>query len=377
LGLVFESIFGSTAGIRAVDTVSRADFGLLAGLPFLPSPSTQYRFLQSVSVQSALDFQTALGQRLVALGHVTPGHPVNVDAHNMKTYSRKAMKHAFITQEDRYGKAIRTFSTQDQASKKPLIALAAYSGTTVSQIPCRLASLTRDVLGRDFLLVADNEWYCGQLIQELHTQYGVAVLTPVKSSPKRLVEFDAVPLEHYDQTVWGNVAAVYTTMTDFNGPLRMLLKKRRDGKYFALITPACDMTADTAMPTYTKRWRIENFFAENAFLGMDHLPSLHLNAIQTMLSLRLLAFHVVDNFRHDLGPAYQKKTPQLIHREFVDGVQGRVQGRGTIIEVNIYGFEHEAAAAAILTNLDTKLDSAGVDPRIPWLGNRRLRFTFH
>ena len=377
MGLVFESIFGSTAGIRAVDTVSRADFGLLAGLPFLPSPSTQYRFLQSVSVQSALDFQTALGQRLVALGHVTPGHPVNVDAHNMKTYSRKAMKHAFITQEDRYGKAIRTFSTQDQASKKPLIALAAYSGTTVSQIPCRLASLTRDVLGRDCLLVADNEWYCGQLIQELHTQYGVAVLTPVKSSPKRLVEFDAVPLEHYDQTVWGNVAAVYTTMTDFNGPLRMLLKKRRDGKYFALITPACDMTADTAMPTYTKRWRIENFFAENAFLGMDHLPSLHLNAIQTMLSLRLLAFHVVDNFRHDLGPAYQKKTPQLIHREFVDGVQGRVQLRGDIIEVRIYGFEHEAAASAILTNLDTKLENAGVDPRIPWLGHRRLRFTFH
>jgi hypothetical protein len=377
LGLVFESIFGSTAGIRAVDTVSRADFGLLAGLPFLPSPSTQYRFLQSVSVQSALDFQTALGQRLVALGHVTPGHPVNVDAHNMKTYSRKAMTHACITQEDRYGKAIRTFSTQDQASKKPLIALAAYSGTTVSQIPCRLASLTRDVLGRDFLLVADNEWYCGQLIQELHTQYGVAVLTPVKSSPKRLVEFDAVPLEHYDQTVWGNVAAVSTTMTDFNGPLRMLLKKRRDGKYFALITPACDMTADTAMPTYTKRWRIENFFAENAFLGMDHLPSLHLNAIQTMLSLRLLAFHVVDNFRHDLGPAYQKKTPQLIHREFVDGVQGRVQLRGDIIEVRIYGFEHEAAASAILTNLDTKLENAGVDPRIPWLGHRRLRFTFH
>ena len=98
------------------------------------------------------------------------------------------------------------------------------------------------------------------------------------------------------------------------------------------------MTADTAMPTYTKRWRIENFFAENAFLGVNHLPSLNLNAIQTMLSLRLLAFHVMDNFRHDLGAAYQKKTPELIH---------------------------------------TKLEHAGVDPRIPWLGNRRLRFTFH
>jgi Transposase DDE domain len=324
LGLIFESIFGYTAGIRAVDTVSRADFGLLAGLPFLPALSTQYRFLQSVSVQSALEFQTVLGQRMVTLGHVTPRHPVNVDAHNIKTYSRKAMKQSFITQEDRYGKAVRTFYTQDQASKKPLIALAAYSGTTVSQVTRRLATLTRAILGRDFLMVADKEWYCGQLIQDLHAQHGVEVLTPVKSSPKRQVEFDAVPLEQYDQTVWGNVAAVYTTMTDVDGPLRMLLKKRPNGTYFALITPACAMTADTAMPTYTKRWRIENFFAENAFLGVNHLPSLNLNAIQTMLSLRLLAFHVVDNFRHDLGAAYQKKTPELIHREFVDGVQGRV-----------------------------------------------------
>ena len=377
LGLVFESIFGYTAGIRTVDTVSRADFGLLAGLPFLPSPSTQYRFLQAVPVKSALDFQTALGKRLVALGHITPGHPINVDGHNMKTYTRKAMKHSFITQEDRYGKAIRTFYTQDQASKKPLMALAAYSGTTVSQVTRRLAALTRDILGRDFLMVADKEWYCGQLIQDLNAQYGVAVLTPIKSSPKRLREFDAVPLEQYDKTVVGNVATVYTTMTDFNGPLRMLLKKRRDGKYFALITPACDLTADTAMPTYTKRWRIENFFAENAFLGVNHLPSLNLNAIQTMLSLRLLAFQVMDNFRHDLGAAYQKKTPELIHREFVDGVQGRVQLRGNVIEVSVYGFEHQAVAAAILTNLDTKLENAGVDPRIPWLGNRRLRFTFH
>jgi len=208
LGLVFASIFGSTAGIRAVDTVSRADFGLLAGLPFLPSPSTPYRFLQDVPVKSALDFQTALGRCLVALAQVTSGHPVNIDGHNVKTSSRKAMQHAFITQEDRSGKALRTFYTQDQASKKPLIALAASSGTTVSQVTHRLAGLTRAILGRDFLLVADKEWYCGQLIQELHAQYGVAVLTPVRSSPKRLGEFDAVPLEQYDQTVWGNVAAV-------------------------------------------------------------------------------------------------------------------------------------------------------------------------
>ena len=83
------------------------------------------------------------------------------------------------------------------------------------------------------------------------------------------------------------------------------------------------------------------------------------------------------NLRHDLGPAYQHQTPELIYREFIDGVQGRVQLHSNIIEVSIYGFEHETAAAAILSNLDTKLENAGVDPRIPWLGNRRFRFTVH
>src|SRR5712691_13562079 len=189
------------------------------------------------------------------------------------------MKHSFITQEDRYGKAIRTFYTQDQASKNPLLALAAYSGTTVSQGTHRLADLTRDILGRDVLMVADKKWYCGQLIQALHAQYGVAVLTPVTSSPTRLEACDTVPLEQYDQTIWSHVAAVYTPMTDCDGPLRMLVKKRPHGTYFALITPAHAMTAATALPTSTTRWRLENFFAEHAFLGVNHLPSLHLNTI--------------------------------------------------------------------------------------------------
>ena len=377
LGIIFESIFGFTAGIRAVDSVSRVDFGLLAGLPFLPSVSTQYRFLQDVSVRDGLDFQTKLGKHLISLGQLASGFPVNVDGHNVKTFSRKDMKLSFLTKEDRYGKAIRTFYTQDQESKKPLIALAAYSGTTVSQVTRQLAARTRDVLGQDFLMVADKEWYCGQLIQELHKQCGVSVLTPVKSSTKRKKEFDAIPLDKYEHTVSGNIATLYTTMTNFEGPMRLLLKRRRDGKYFALITPAAQMSAETAMPVYTKRWRIEDFFAQNAFLGMHRLPSMNLNAIQTVLSLRLFAYHVMDNFRYDLGHPYRNHTPEMIHREFVDGIQGRVQLRTEVLEISVYGFQHQAAVESILTNADKKLEHANVDPRIPWLGNRRLRFKFH
>lgn len=377
LGIVFESIFGFTSGIRAVDSVSRADFGLLAGLPFLPSVSTQYRFLQDVCVQDGLHFQTRLGKQLLSLGQIKPGGAVNIDGHNVKTFSRKEMKLSFLTKEDRYGKAIRTFYTQDQESRKPLMAIAAYSGTTVSQVTRQLAERTRDILGQSFILAADKEWYCGQLIQELHEQCGISVLTPVKSSTKRKQQFDAVPLDQYEHGLHGNIATLYTTMSSFEGPLRLLLKKRPDGRYFALITPATEMTGKTGMPLYTKRWRIEDFFAENSFLGVERLPSMNLNAIQAMLSLRLLAYHVMDNFRHDLGRPYCSHTPKLIHREFVDGIQGRIQIRSDDLQVIVYGFRHQDAVESILTNIDQKLESANVDPRISWLGNRRIKFKFH
>ncbi len=377
LGMVFESIFGYKGGIRTVDSVSRADFGLLFGLPFLPSPSTEYRFLQATTFQQSLDFQVALGKRLVDLGQIVPGSAVNIDGHTIRTYSRKEMKQSFITKEDRYGKAIRAFYTQDQESRKPLIAVAAYSGTAVSQVTHQVATYTRAILDREFLMVADKEWYCGRLLRELHKRNKINVLVPVKHSQGRLEEFDAVPLHKYSKTIYGEIATIYTTFNNFDGPLLMFLKKGPDGKYFALITTEPKMTPEVAMPTYTKRWRIEDFFAENTFLGMDYLPGLDLHAIQTMISLRLLAYHAVDNFRNDLGPDYKTKTPELIYREFVDGVQGRVQLRGDVIEVHIYGFAHEAAAAALFTNLDDKLERSKVDPRIPWLGNRRLRFFFH
>ena len=378
LGMIFESLFGYKVGVRSLDSVSKADFGLLAGLPFLPSPSTQYRHLQRYSIKEGLSLQSALGKKMLQLGQIkTTESPINIDAHNIKTYSRKEMKKSYITQDKKYGKAIRTFYTQDQISKKPLMAIASYSGTSVSQITEKLVKETKEILKRNFIMVADKEWYCGQLIQDLHKKHGVSILVPVKRSQKRLNEFETVPIDQYNNSISGNIAAVYTTMKNFSGPLLLMLKKNPDGKFFALITPNQRLTEDDAFPIYTKRWNIEQFFGENSFLGINHLPSLNLNAIQMTLSLRLLAFQVFDNFRNDLGAPYNRKTAKIIHREFIDGVQGQIQLKGDTIMIKIFGFEHEAAAASIFTNLENKLRSTNVDPRIPWLGNRKLAFKFN
>src|SRR2546425_5426808 len=100
----------------------------------------------------------------------------------------------------------------------PTIPRAASTVAPFSRYTRRWAMLTRAILARDVLMVADKAWDCGQLLQALHAPYGLAVLPPIKASPTRLVECDAGPLEHSDQTIGGNGAAVSTTMTDFDGP---------------------------------------------------------------------------------------------------------------------------------------------------------------
>jgi hypothetical protein len=66
-----------------------------------------------------------------------------MDGHSIKLFSRKEMKAFYLSKDKTYGKAIRTFYTQDQASKKPLFAKVAYSGATVAQVTPQLFRRTK------------------------------------------------------------------------------------------------------------------------------------------------------------------------------------------------------------------------------------------
>jgi hypothetical protein len=71
------------------------------------------------------------------------------------------------------------------------------------------------------------------------------------------------------------------------------------------------------MVTPWRDWRIENFFNENAFLDLDRLPSLELNAIQTALTLKLVSFHLIDNFRKNLPKPFSTMKLESIHQHFI------------------------------------------------------------
>jgi hypothetical protein len=96
-----------------------------------------------------------------------------------------------------------------------------------------------------------------------------------KTVPKRLSEMEAIPFEGFKYRYKKQpVAKLVTELDGFTGKMKMFVKRNCDGTFFALITNKKYFRASRAMKIYRKRWRLENFFNENVFLGLDRLPSL-------------------------------------------------------------------------------------------------------
>lgn len=221
--------------------------------------------------------------------------------HSIKLYSRKEMKSSFLTKEQSYNKAIRTFYTQDQSSKKPLFVKTAYSGTTVGQVTPQLVEANKEILGRSFLSLSDKEWFIGSLLDELDRIHGIEVLLPLKRTPKRIKEMEAIPFEKFKGSYQNRpIATLVTELDDFSGKMKLIVKRNADGTFFALITNKKYFRATRAMDIYRGRLGIENLFNEDGFLGLDYFPSPELNAIQTALTLKVVSFHLVDTFRKNL-----------------------------------------------------------------------------
>jgi hypothetical protein len=256
LQLIWEPIFGYRQGIRSIDPISQADFGALSGLPFICSVSTEYRFLAESTTERSEAFQKHLGQRLLALGYVA-GDVLNMDGHAIKLFSRKEMKASFLSKDKAYGKAIRTFYTQDQATKKPLFAKVAYSGTTVAQVTPQLVEANKEILGGPFLSVNDKEWFIGSLLEQLDKIHGIQVLLPLKRSAKRIKEMEAIPFAQFKYRHQNRpIAALVTDLDGFSGQMKLFVKQKQDGTFFALITNKKYFRASRAMEIYRRRWRI-------------------------------------------------------------------------------------------------------------------------
>jgi len=184
--------------------------------------------------------------------------------------------------------------------------------------------------------VADKEWYCGQLIQDLHAQLWRRRPDPdqvVAQTPGRV---EAVPLEHYARACGARWHPLHDH-DNFNGTVADVPEKAAQMSVLCTTLHRVRHDLRDPMPTYTKRGALR-ILRGNAFPGMNPCrPSISTRSRRCYRCASSPSR--VDNFRHDSDPPISKDT-ELIHRES-STVFRAVQLCGNLIEVASYGFEHE------------------------------------
>ena len=105
---------------------------------------------------------------------------------------------------------------------------------------------------------------------------------------------------------------------------------------------------------YSKRWRIENFFKENLFLHLDHLPGIDLAKINLLLYYKKIAYHAVNAFKKSLPDEHKNKHIQTIVEDFLEA-EAFVKKRGDRIRVSFMGHRYEDILQPIFSKIDHKL----------------------
>jgi hypothetical protein len=187
---------------------------------------------------------------------------------------------------------------------------------------------------------------------------------------------DAKPRSAWRRITLENIARAFRTprildekitLTDYKGPVRQLvIKDLGHEEPTFLITNHLNASAVKLIGRYARRMIIENNIADGVdFFHMDSLSSSVPMKTDCDLQLTLMASSLYRILGAQIGNGYATARARHIFRDFIDAT-ARVEI--TPIEICVR-FQKRAHNPLLLA-----AGFASSDTRIPWLGNKRLRF---
>lgn len=208
--------------------------------------------------------------------------------------------------------------------------------------------------------------------------WGISFITLRRRSRRMLDEARQQPLSAWRRVELKNIARAYRqprvidekiVLKDYEQPLRQLIVNdlgHEDPTF--LLTNQMRPHPATLIQRYAYRMIIENGIADGVdFFHMDALSSAVPMKVNVDLQLTLMAHSLYRLFGHQIGNGYAEAKARHIYRDFIAAV-----GDVTVSEDEIsVHFQKRAHNPLLLA-----AGFAEKQPRVPWLGGRRLRLTF-
>ena len=379
LVLIFLAIIGKKR-VSKGETIKDYGIAAIAGFSKMPSKSYLHKFLDLITVSCGENFQIVSAKAFKKMG-IFKGKIINLDGHFIAYFGKsKIGKDKHPTRNISMG-GIKAFFSQDQETGNPIFARVAYprKGLTPENVTIPMLQIVKDILPEMEKVVFDKWFSVGSLLEYLDKKMNLKYVTLIKLYENRIEEMKSIPTEEFRPLIGSDrlIAFKDTTLRNFSGGMKLIVVRFfEDGieKYYGYLTNDYESSEEQILDEKSWRWRIENFFKNCDFLGMDALPSIELNKIAGMLAMKIFSFNLVACLRKDLGGEFEKMTVESIFEEIIE-FPALVKTNGDKIVVTFYGNYKDSHKAAV-QKLLKKFDETGMNAPISWMGDRRIELKF-
>lgn len=385
LQLVHEAAL-CTTGVRERRALSQKGFELLNGLPWLASDRTIHYLLNDQTIQQAEELQIGLGKLRRASGHFR-GELLAVDPHRVRCYSKRRMRQHRKDGNSKPTKMAQSFFAVDGDTQQPVCLTTATAARTVSKAIPGLLDLAVEILGPfeqnvKPLVAADLEHFTIELMAYVHTQTPYALLVPMPDGARLRRQLKSLAPERFTRH-WAGYATLkqpYQPSRSNDGPYYQFVQ--RDGErvqdytFKAFLCTSDSDVAEALSRAYPKRWHAEEFFNRDQSLGWQRAGTQNLHIRYGQMTMALVAQALIHQLRQQLGEPYQTWDASHLAKDILGGLDGDVRVHGDTIVVTYYNASDAQRFRSQYEDLPSRLESEGVNPRIPWLYDFKLDFRF-
>ena len=367
-----------TRRVSHVDDLLLADpaASLFAGLATLPKKSALTDYSYRTGHDHQRRFLAALDAKMVHAGLATAADAIfDLDFHAVMHWGHDPVleKHYVPTRSQR-ARSVLTFFAQDTGTHNLVYANADLSKAGQAREVITFCDHWKAVSGNDpAMLIMDQKVTTHAVLGELDTR-GVTFLTLRMRSPALVKHIDALTDNDFttvtlDRPGKFNRPKVHQAtgirLTNYPGTVRQLVVTGlgRDAPT-VIITNDHNLPVKALITHYARRMTIEQRLAEiiQAFHADALSSAVNLN-VDLDIMLCVLAQALIAALRNRL-PGYANVTPDVLQRRFLE-TPGTITTSGDTITVHL----DRRAYTPVLRKADLPHDT-----RVPWWGNRALRY---
>ena len=231
---------------------------------------------------------------------------------------------------------------------------------------------------KEGLFVADKEHYTKDIIEYFCQHPSFDILMPAPQYQKitsRFAQLQYTPL-------WAGYALGVSIFQFDNSPHQLQLIVQRQGErpdnysYKSFLTTSHQKPVDLLTKIFPERRTIEEFFNFEGDMGWNRASTFNLNIKYAKQSLALIAQAATHQLKSKLPLDYRHWTASHTAGQVLTNMEGDIRVKDDTIIVTYYRDHEDLNLKNNFENMPQRLQSEGVDPRIPWLFDYKLDFRF-